>query len=170
MPYCIFSSACVAGFNFGVIRYCLSPYPESPRIHPLAFLVSSIWNNAELQNMKESCTDPGHLQTIFVNLKKRRFVSTNIYLGYLLPLSCTQLFIINKSISPYRRYLTTLIFIKFIELCIPFAVLGLYSNNVEAKTRKSKRDVMFGLKVRLIPSLCIEVPVPSQWSCNCICV
>ena len=29
---------------------------------------------------------------------------------------------------------------------------------------------MFGLKVRLILSLCIEVPVPSQWSCNCICV
>ena len=114
--------------------------------------------------------DPGHLHAIFVNLKKRRFVSTNIYLGYLLPFSCTQLFIINKSISPYRSYLTTLIFIKFIELCIPFAVLGLYSNNVEAKTRKSKRDVMFGLKVRLIPSLCIEVPVPSQWSCNCICV
>jgi hypothetical protein len=121
--------------------------------------------------MKESCTDPGHLQTIFVNLKKGRFVSTNIYLGYLLPFSCTQLFIINKSISPFRRYLITLIFIKFIELCIPFAVVGLYSNNVEAKTLKSKRDVMFGLKVRLILSLCIEVPVPSQWSCNyCICV
>jgi hypothetical protein len=48
--------------------------------------------------------------------------------------------------------------------------LGLYSNNVGAKTLKSKRDVMFGLKVRLIPSLCIEVPVPSQWSYNCICV
>ena len=75
-----FSSACVDGFNFGVIRYCLSPYPESPRSHPLALLVSSIWNIAELQNMKESCTDPGHLQTIFVNLKKRRFVSTNIYI------------------------------------------------------------------------------------------
>ena len=65
-----FSSACVDGFNFGVIRYCLSPYPESLRSHPLALLVSSIWNNAELMNMKESCTDPDHLQTIFVNLKK----------------------------------------------------------------------------------------------------
>ena len=29
---------------------------------------------------------------------------------------------------------------------------------------------MFGLKARLILSLCIEVPVPSQRSCNCICV
>ena len=109
-----FSSACVDGFNFGVIRYCLSPYPESPGSHPLALLVSSIWNIAELQNMKESCTDPGHLQTTFVNVKKRRFVSTNIYLGYVLPFSCTQLYIINKLISPFHRYLTTLIFIKFI--------------------------------------------------------
>jgi hypothetical protein len=66
-----FSSACVDGFNVWVNRfYCLSPYSESPRSHPPALLVSSIWNNAELLNMNESCTDTGHLQTICVNLKK----------------------------------------------------------------------------------------------------
>jgi hypothetical protein len=71
-------------------------------------------------------------------MKKRRFVSTNIYLGYLLPLSCTQLFIINTLISPFHRYLTTLIFIKFIVVfhlqfwvSIPIMLVPKHSNQKE---------------------------------------
>jgi hypothetical protein len=62
----------LAGFINGVISHFFNGYPESPSSQPFIPVIAS--GIPELFKMKESCVEPGHFTTIFVNLEEE-----NIY-------------------------------------------------------------------------------------------